>query len=468
MRQKARLTGWIMPVFMLWLACAATPQGPSPAEQRQKLKYLIYQVKKNPRSAEAVRDLGTALFEMKWYKFAVKSLIRAWRMNRKDAQTLYYLAQLLEIRGQTDRALMIYGKYKSVQSPAQYKYKMEARHTLLSRTDSRQEIHKMLQSEALLQVKTTSPKAIAVLPLKYMGPDEEYAPMGKGVAEMIITDLSQVKRLDVVERVRVQALYDEMQLSQTGLMDVTSTPKMGKLLGAGKVVQGNFAVLNKRDIHLDVTYTDIVSNTIPSPVTMKDRLKQLFKLEKDLVFQMIDQMGIELSAQERQQIQHIPTKNIQAFMAYSMGLEMEDQGNFTQAGEYFKQAAQMDPGYEEAKNKMMVNQSMAQISRQIPSRYADAAVSRRAEMAPVLVNRQTLIHNRLQNVSRNIGSTFIPGQDSRKSSQEFTTAQILSSTLDERISNPLDLFDFDAEALFNTITLPDLDMPPDVPEPPGP
>ncbi|MBN2102642.1 hypothetical protein JW835_01215 [bacterium] len=466
MRSIIRLGRWLMPVLMLWLACATTPPGPSPTEQRQKIKHLIYKIRQNPRSAEAFRDLGTALFEMKWYKFAVKSLIKAWRLNRKDAQTLYYLAQLLELRGQTDRALMIYGRYKSVEIPAEYKYKMEAQHNLLSRTNSRKEIHKMLQSEALLQIKTTSPKTIAVLPLKHMGLDENYAPMGKGVAEMIMTDLSQVKKLDMVERVRVQALYDEMQLSQTGLMDVTSTPKMGKLLGAGKVVQGNFAVLDDRNIHLDVTYTDIFSSTVPNPITMKDRLQHLFKLEKDLVFQVIGQMGIELSARERQQIQHIPTKNIQAFIAYSMGLEMEDQGNFTKAAEYFKQATGIDPGYEEAQNKLMVNQSMAQISRQTPFRSVKhVSVSPRTPLAPTLINREALIRNRLHNVSRNIGSTFIPGQDSRKSSQEFTTAQLLSNVLDERISNPLDLYDFDVESLFNTITLPDLPRPPD---PPGP
>jgi len=464
MHPNFRFGGWLMPLFFFWLACATVPSGPSPAEQRQEIKRLIVQVKRNPRSAAAFRDLGTALFEMKWYKFAVKSLIRSWRLNRRDAQTLYYLGQLLELRGQTDRALIIYGKYKSVKTPEAYRYKMEAQYTLLTRTDSRNDIHKMMQSEALLQIKTTSPKAVAVLPLKYMGLDNQYAAMGKGVAEMIMTDLTHVKQLNVVERGRVQALYDEMNLSQTGLMDVTSTPKMGKLLGAGKVVQGNFAVQNNRTIHMDVSFTDILSNKIPRPLTMKDNLQQLFKLEKDLVFRMIDQMGIELTPGEKQRIQHIPTKNIQAFMAYCMGLEMEDQGNFTKASEYFQQATDLDPGYTEAHNKQAVNQSMAQSTMGISGRsYQRRSVSPGTPLAPSLVNRESLIHNRLQTVSRNIGSTFIPGQDSRRSSQEFTTTQLLSEALDERITNPLDLTNFDADALFETITLPDLPRPPEPP-----
>ena len=333
---------------------------------------------------------------------------------------------------------------------------MEARYDLLTRSRSRDDIHRLLQSEALLQMKSTSPDAVAVLPLKYMGLDDQYSPMGKGIAEMMMTDLSQVHTLDVVERVRVQALYDELSLSQSGLMDVTSTPKMGKLLGAGKVIQGNFAILDDRDIHLDVAYNDVLSNKIPRPLTMKDEMPQLFKLEKDIVFQIIDQMGVSLLPEEAQRIQRIPTKNIQAFMAYCLGLEMEDQGNFTKASEYFKQATQIDPGYEEAKNKMALNLSMAGASFISPRIGRERLPETpRVSLTPD-ISRETLIYNRLQNVSRSIGSTFIPGRDSRKSTEEFTTSQLLSETLG-------DITDFDAESLFNSITLPDLPRPPDPP-----
>ena len=191
---------------------------------------------------------------------------------------------------------------------------------------------------------------------------------------------------------------------------------------------------------------------------MKDEMPQLFKLEKDMVFQIIDQMGIEISQEEAQRIQHIPTKNIQAFMAYCLGLEMEDKGNFTKASEYYKRATQIDPGYEEAKNKMALNLSMASASSISPRIEVSQRlpVSPRVSLAPS-ISRETLIYNRLQNVSRNIGSTFIPGRDSRKSTEEFTTSQLLSETL-------RDITDFDAESFFNSITLPDLPRPP---APPG-
>ncbi|MBN1782412.1 hypothetical protein JW948_14855 [bacterium] len=451
------------------LSCTVPVQtDPGPAVQKQQLKQLILEVRQNPRSHTAYRNLGSALFELKMYKFAVKSLLKAYRLNTRDAQTLYYLAQLLEMRDQTDRALQIYGRYTLVKTPVEYKHKMQAQYQLLGRGKMRGEIQRMMQSEALLEIKSTSPKAVAVMPLKYMGSDDQYAPIGKGVAEMIMTDLSQVRQLDVVERIRVQALLDEMNLSQTGLMDVTSTPRMGKLLGAGKMIQGNFVVEFDRNVLMDVTYADILARSDSKPVTLKDNMEKIFELEKNLVFQVIGQMGIELTHEEKQRIEHVPTRNLQAFMAYCMGLEMEDRGNYEEASRYYQQASQMDPGYQEARDKSAVTQDMAQISTQssvLYSRRSDTRTTRRAvepesPLARSMISRETMIMNRLQTTNRNIGSTFIPGQDSRKSTQEFITAELLSETLGESMLN---LTDIDVESILRTITLPDLPRPPEPP-----
>ena len=42
-------------------------------------------------------------------------------------------------------------------------------------------------------------------------------------------------------------------------------------------------------------------------------------------------MGIEPNPQERERIQGIPARDMQAFVAYYMGLEQEDAGNFETA-----------------------------------------------------------------------------------------------------------------------------------------
>ena len=66
-------------------------------------------------------------------------------------------------------------------------------------------------------------------------------------------------------------------------------------------------------------------------------------MQKEVVFKVVKDMGITLTREETEQIQRIPTKNLQAFLAYSIGLEKEGQGDFEAAGVYFKQARRSIP-----------------------------------------------------------------------------------------------------------------------------
>jgi hypothetical protein len=56
-------------------------------------------------------------------------------------------------------------------------------------------------------------------------------------------------------------------------------------------------------------------------------------------------MGIQLTDAERQALEQRPTANLQAFLAWSRGLEAEDRGDFTAARQLFEEAQRIDPGF---------------------------------------------------------------------------------------------------------------------------
>ena len=56
--------------------------------------------------------------------------------------------------------------------------------------------------------------AVAVFPFRYVGPTTELRPLGRGLTHMMITDLSKLSRLTLLERERVQALVDELALER--------------------------------------------------------------------------------------------------------------------------------------------------------------------------------------------------------------------------------------------------------------
>ncbi|MCK5076208.1 MAG: hypothetical protein KAR38_07515, partial [Calditrichia bacterium] len=237
---------------------------------------------------------------------------------------------------------------------------------------------------------------------------------GKGLSEMIITDLSQVKRLQLVERVRIQALMEEMALGQTGLIEEKSSAKFGKLLGAGKIIHGNVALLAGNNVRLHASYWDVINSQFPRVAALDDRLYNLFKMEKDIVFKIVDKMGIQLTPQEREKIQYIPTKNIQAFMEYCHGLEKQDQGKFIEAEQYFKNALKFDPNFKAAKQ----NADQSKRINNFSGSYEKYAFEAGGQFDITGARSQNLINSRLQNMGENIGSSFIPGEESRESAQE--------------------------------------------------
>jgi hypothetical protein len=123
----------------------------------------------------------------------------------------------------------------------------------------------------------------------------------------------------------------------------------------------------------------------------------------------------------------------------------------------------MDPGYEEARNKGILNRNMAEMMSGYTATGRQKPLSPQTPLLPNLINREMLIQNRLGAINRNIGSTFVPGQDSRRTTQEFISSEVLSGTSGEGIETLFRISDMDVESIFRTITLPDLPTPPEPP-----
>jgi TolB-like protein len=61
----------------------------------------------------------------------------------------------------------------------------------------------------------------------------------KGLAEMLITDVSGDPSITVVERNRLEEVIKELELQQTAKIDAATAQRVGKLLGAQYLVTGS-------------------------------------------------------------------------------------------------------------------------------------------------------------------------------------------------------------------------------------
>jgi TolB-like protein len=113
--------------------------------------------------------------------------------------------------------------------------------TLLSSTQLQQEMAAAVAREREVVTTPPEPGSIAVQAFVNQG-DANYRAMAKGLAAMIIADLSKVPGLKVLEREKVQLLVNEAKLGDSGLADTASAVRSGRLMRAEKVVVGNFEV----------------------------------------------------------------------------------------------------------------------------------------------------------------------------------------------------------------------------------
>jgi TolB-like protein len=102
---------------------------------------------------------------------------------------------------------------------------------------------------------------VAVLYFGYSGENPEMKVLKKGLAQMLITDLSGFGTVKLVERDRLQELMDELQMGQTDKFDSATVAKLSKLVGAHYLVLGNYFDL-KNTLVVDAKVVKVETGTI--------------------------------------------------------------------------------------------------------------------------------------------------------------------------------------------------------------
>lgn len=352
-RSRIGLTCVLCTAALLLVSCASQSalQG-TPAEYREEVARLEREISQNPADSAARRDLGAIYVRTGRPAKGYERLQEALRRGLEDPKTLFYLGVAREKTGRTGAAFRLYERYEEVPEDSPYRSLLQGRYESLLRERVRQEVAQRFEREEQLTRREISPSTVAVLPLAYQGGNERFAPLSRGLSEMISVDLATVSRITVVERLRLQAILDELKLSQSNFVDPSTAPRSGLLLGAGRLVGGGFAVREGETVDVDVTLAQLRQDTTRAEVeSHSGALGRLFDLERELVFGVLRRLGIErgdLTAEELAEIGRAPTRDLQAFLAYSRGLLEEDAGNFEAATEAYRQARRQDPSFQEA------------------------------------------------------------------------------------------------------------------------
>src|SRR5438046_2821883 len=151
-----------------------------------------------------------------------------------------------------------------------------------------------------------------------------------GTRQRVGSDLALGGSLRLLERVQISALLDELKLGQSGRADVRTAARVGRLLRAERLVQGVAALTPNGPVRMSATVVR-GDGTVRSGAEASGTFRQLLDLEKQLVFGLATELGIQLTEAERQRILRQGPKNLAAFLAYSRGLDALDARDYRAA-----------------------------------------------------------------------------------------------------------------------------------------
>ncbi len=179
-------------------------------------------------------------------------------------------------------------------------------------------------------------KTVAVLRFDNNSGDNQYDPLGKGIAAMMITDLGTVESIQLVEREKTQDLVDEMQMQHTALFDQRTAAQMGKLVGAQYVVTGAIMALDPR-IRIDTRVIRVQTGEIVKTAHVTGEQKKFFDLQQKLSKELIDGLDVALSPEEaeklRKQQESERVDDLKVQLDYAEALDLFDRKLYVDAAE---------------------------------------------------------------------------------------------------------------------------------------
>ncbi len=192
---------------------------------------------------------------------------------------------------------------------------------------------------------------VAVLPFEVRSEQAELAVIGAGLGDMLVTDLAVSKDLTIVERARLQALLDELELSGSKAFDPETALRVGRLLAADLVLLGTLTSLAP-DLRMDARLVAVETGAVMAAAKAEGAVEQFFAVETRLAQDLLARFGAELSPLQRMKVAKAPTKSLPALTDYSRALLANAEGDDEAARAFLAKALEADPGFSKARAKL--------------------------------------------------------------------------------------------------------------------
>jgi len=202
----------------------------------------------------------------------------------------------------------------------------------------------------------------------------DYELFRPALVHAIITDLSASTELRIVDRQRTEKIVEETQLGAAGIVDPGSAVRAGKLLGAHCFVFGQYMILSKKTVRIDlrVVHTATGEIIVAKQVTgeFSGKPEKFLEIEQELVMEVaaaVDSVVMEttgkasfLKTQAEEyfvaQAEDVKEKKDYPETQFLVGdaWQKEQAEDYASALETWKKVLDIDPDNRDAKRRVLI------------------------------------------------------------------------------------------------------------------
>tara|TARA_B110000977_G_scaffold82965_1_gene110866 strand:- start:130 stop:1251 length:1122 start_codon:yes stop_codon:yes gene_type:complete len=204
------------------------------------------------------------------------------------------------------------------------------------------------------RTKDKNGKRVAILYFDNTSDEKKLDKLQKGLAGMLISDLTNVNMLSIVERDRLEEIIKEQKLSRTKAFDPETASKLGKLLGAELILTGAYFEMFG-SFRIDARFIDVETGEILKSEGVDGETSNFFKLQKQLAWKIIKNLDVKLSEKEKDDLEEAETEqevSYETALAYSTALDLIDAGETDKARKKLKGIIVDNPNFKPAKEEL--------------------------------------------------------------------------------------------------------------------
>jgi tetratricopeptide (TPR) repeat protein len=302
----------------------------------------------DPGNWRVARDLGAAHLQSGNLGAALGRLEAARTAAPADPAVLFYLGACYEKLDRTEDALDAYEAYVAEGRDSGFRKRVETRLRGIAREAAAREARRLAAREdSLATVSPPDVRTLAVTHFGTVGTRDEIEPLGAALSEWLVSDLAKVESADlvIVERIRLDAILRELEFSRSRYVDSTTAPRVGRLLSVHRIVSGSLIGGGEDRIRADLRLTRTATGAVTGGGSATGSIDGFVALEKALVFELLETLGIRPTEFERARIETAPTRDLRAILAHGRGLLYERRGLLSEAKESYRNALAYDAGY---------------------------------------------------------------------------------------------------------------------------